>query len=98
MWVWHMLHRQNKQTFRNTYQGARIQPDSRLAEKSKLAHHVYEEDHKICCIKVKILQTEPIAHTGNAGHSPRGSGGSSDQSTQLVQLYHLDFYHSSRSQ
>jgi hypothetical protein len=29
-----------------------------LLEKSKLAQHAYQEDHKICCDEAKVLQIE----------------------------------------
>jgi hypothetical protein len=30
-----------------------------LLEKAKLAQHVYEEDHRMCWKKAKVLQIEP---------------------------------------
>jgi hypothetical protein len=54
--LWQMLHRRNMQTFRRVHKYNLTQG---LLEKSKLAQHAYEEGHKICWNKAKVLQIEP---------------------------------------
>jgi hypothetical protein len=70
-----------------------------LFEKSKSAQHAYKEGHKICWKEAKILQIElntmyrkykEYAHMALTNHS-------TDQSTLLGHLSHLDpHYHSRR--
>jgi hypothetical protein len=69
-----------------------------LLEKSKLAQHVYEEGHKICWKEAKVLQIEPNVTYIKQGICPHVSDRSSDQSTHLGHISHLDPRYHSRSQ
>jgi predicted GIY-YIG superfamily endonuclease len=42
-----------------------------LLEKSKVAQHSYQEDHKLCWKEAKVLQSELKTHTENARKQPR---------------------------
>jgi hypothetical protein len=57
-----------------------------------LLQHVYEEGHKICFKEAKVLQIEPnTTHRKYTRNPPTClSGRSSDLSTQLGHLSHLD--------
>jgi hypothetical protein len=65
-----------------------------LLEKSKLAQKAYEEGHKICWNKARVLQIEPNATYRKCPHV---SAGSSNQPTQFGHLSHLDLRDRSRN-
>jgi hypothetical protein len=68
-----------------------------LLGKSKLAPHAYEKCHKICWKEQIADWTEHHLQEIQRIH-PRVFGRSSDQSTQLGHLSHLDSHYRSRSQ
>jgi hypothetical protein len=53
-----MLHWQNKQFFEVHIKENKYNFTQGLLKKSKLAHHAYEEGHKICWKEVTVLQIE----------------------------------------
>jgi hypothetical protein len=70
----------------------------RLLRKQKLAQHAHEEGHKICWKEAKVLQIEPDTTYWKYKESAHVSGRSSNQSTRLGHLSHLDSRYSRRSQ
>jgi hypothetical protein len=64
-----------------------------MLEKSKLAQHSYEEDHRICWNEAKVLQIEPNTIYRKYKESPHVSARTSDQPTQCGYLSRLDTCH-----